>query len=242
MTASKPLVWITRAVDGAARTQKALAFMGIDSLIAPILAVHALMPVIDPAAFDALIVTSINGLSGFVRLCARRDLPVWCVGDATAQAARDAGFSDVTSATGDVAALFKIMKAQSPRHLRYLYACAAQPSAPLLAGLWAEGFRAIHIPVYETREVTADLTVEQLAAVSHVLIHSARGAMATARFLTTHDLPSGLDALTFICISEAAAQALEMALKADDKKYPLTGITVQISAFPDEASMLKLIV
>ena len=236
-----PVVWITRARDGALRTQKAVAAKGFDTLVAPVLAIHDLSAAIDPDAFDALIVTSRAGLNAFARLCPRRDLPVWCVGDATAQAAQDLGFADTTSASGDVEALRDLMKAKALRTSRYLYACAAEPAAPLTAWLWAEGLRVTQTAVYETRETDPHLTPEQLATITHVLLHSARAARATAAFLSAQAADFVVEDLTFICLSEAIAQTLETTLKAAGKNYPAAGITKSISPFPDEASMLMLL-
>ena len=54
------------------------------------------------APFAALAFTSVNGVAAFAALTPRRDRPVFAVGDATAQAAHDAGFADVLSASGDL--------------------------------------------------------------------------------------------------------------------------------------------
>ena len=50
----------------------------------------------------ALAFTSINGVSAFAELSDRRDLPTFCVGDATADAARELGVSvpDEVSVSG----------------------------------------------------------------------------------------------------------------------------------------------
>ena len=60
----------------------------------------------DPAAFDALLLTSANALRhGGPELAALRSLPVHAVGGATAAAARQAGFAVAHAGTGDGAAL-----------------------------------------------------------------------------------------------------------------------------------------
>ena len=236
-----PVVWITRALDGALRTQQAVAAKGFDTLVAPVLAIQDLTPAIDAQAFDALIVTSRAGVSAFARLCSRRDLPVWCVGDATAQAARDLGFAEAISAGGDAESLRDLMKARASRTARYLYACAAEPSAPLTAWLWAEGLRVAQTAVYETREIVPDLSTEQRASLTHVLLHSVRAAKVVARILA--DPASGfvINTLTFICLSESVGQTLETVLTDGHENYRDAGITKRISPFPDEASMLMLL-
>ena len=53
-----------------------------------------------------------NGARALARATQRRDLPVLAVGDATARAAREAGFESVTSAGGDVGDLAPLAAAR----------------------------------------------------------------------------------------------------------------------------------
>src|SRR5262245_272902 len=95
-------VAITRAQPGADETAARLRALGAEPVIAP-------LPTIAPCAFDtsvagadALLFTSSNGVRVFPDVGGARAVPVLAVGDATAEAARGAGFSDVRSADGDV--------------------------------------------------------------------------------------------------------------------------------------------
>jgi len=91
-------VWVTRAEPGAARTAVRLTALGFEPLVAPVLAIRPLSPAIDLTDIAALAFTSVNGVAAFAARTPERDRPVFTVGDATAQAARDAGFTDVRSA------------------------------------------------------------------------------------------------------------------------------------------------
>ena len=79
---------------------------GVESLIEPVIDIHPLndvqLPNLDK--MQALLLTSANGVRAFAerQAGALPDLPVFCVGDATARAARAAGFGNVESAGGDV--------------------------------------------------------------------------------------------------------------------------------------------
>ena len=100
---AKPRVWITRAEPGASRTAARLRDMGCEPLIQPLLAVEPLTPPLpDLDRFAALAFTSANGVAAFAALTPRRDRPVFAVGEATAGAAREAGFVAVRSADGDL--------------------------------------------------------------------------------------------------------------------------------------------
>jgi uroporphyrinogen-III synthase len=227
-------IWVTRTAEGADKTAHAIEALGHKAIVAPVLAVETLDVRLDQP-FDAVIFTSRNGVKAFAARSDRRDAPAWCVGDATADAARDAGFDAIVSAEGDVEALFELMKAKAPRHIRYLYASAKTPSAPLTAWLWAEGFRVSQTPVYDTIAVNPELSGNDLSRITHVLVHSARGGREIARYLTSH----GKFAFTnpwFICMSETAWQGFAAAAGAlaDEARR-------RVAEEPTEAAMLSLL-
>ena len=227
-------VWVTRTADGADKTARAVEALGHTALVAPVLAVEALDVRLDQP-FDAIIFTSRNGVNAFVAKSERRDVSAWCVGDATADAAGEAGFNAIMSAEGDVEALFDLMKAKAPRHIRYLYAAAKTPSAPLTAWLWAEGFRVSQTPVYDTVAVLPALSDADLEHITHVLIHSARGGREVAAYLKSH----GKFAFTnpqFICMSEKAWQGFGAVAGALAEK-----VRHRIADEPTEAAMLELL-
>lgn len=231
------VVWITRT-NGEA-TADAVKALGHEAVLAPVLAVQPIAADINALRFDALILTSRNGASAFAQMLNRRDLPVWCVGDATAEAARHLGFNKVTSAGGDAHALFETLKAEAPRGLHYLYAAPSAPSAPLAAWLGAEGFAVSQVAVYETCVITPVISPDDLGRITHILIHSARAGQALADWLSVHGKLAFTNSC-FICISEKAWQGFANAIETQDARL-LEGVRVRISPFPDDASMLRLI-
>src|SRR6185369_3410542 len=83
---------------------------------------------------QAVLLTSANAVPALS--AARRDLPMLAVGEATAQAARDAGFTSVESAEGDVAALAALAKQRSdPAGGALLYARGADVAGDLVGQL-----------------------------------------------------------------------------------------------------------
>lgn len=232
----KKVVWITRT--NGESTAAAVEAMGHEALLVPLLAVQPIDADLTALTYDALIFTSRNGVSAFTRLSDRRDLPVWCVGDATAEAAKTHGFTQVTSAGGDAPALFEKLKSEAPRSTRFLYAAPREPSAPLAAWMWAEGFTVHHIAVYETVVTTPALSDADLSRVTHILIHSARGGQTLASHLISRKF--AFTNSCFICISEKAWQGFAGAIETQDKDL-LAGVKKRISPLPEEPSMLKLI-
>lgn len=217
-------IWITRAEPGASRTAARLRDMGFEPIIAPLLAIENLTPPVpDLAAFDALAFTSINGVVAFAALTPERDRPVFAVGDATAQAARDAGFADVRSASGDLHALARLI-ASELNDAGVLVPQAETPAGDFDTALAAAGARNVSIQpliVYRARPTT----VAAPTTFDAVLLHSPRAA----KILTEQDIARLSHAVT-ACISPAAAAPL-VAL----------GLTPAVAQTPDEASLLTIL-
>ncbi len=224
MSLTPKRVWITRAEPGAARTAARLRDMGFEPIVVPLLAIkHLTPPVPDLASFAALALTSINGVVAFAALTSRRDLPVFAVGDATAQAAHDAGFADVRSAAGDLHALARLI-AGTIAGADVLVPQAETPAGDFTAALTAAGARNVSIQsltVYRATETSA----EAPALFDAVLIHSPRAGHTLAK--------RGHDALAhavLACISPAAAAPL-VALD----------LTPVVAKSPDETSLLTIL-
>ncbi|MGZ3298564.1 MAG: uroporphyrinogen-III synthase [Asticcacaulis sp.] len=238
----KPVVWITRTRDGAERTATEVARRGFEPLIAPVLQVTPLAPQIDAGHFDALILTSGNAAAPLSVLIHRRDMPVFCTGDATALAARHVGFTNVKSAHGDVRALFELIRGAVAKSARLLYAAPRQPAAPLTQWLSDEGYGVQQAAVYETRTIDPELSDDDFRRITHVLVHSPRAGEAVARAVAERTRHMQTGTLTFICISEAAWRAADDKLTEAGMKIPLRiDVVPRISRFPDVASMLDLL-
>ncbi|PZN98144.1 MAG: uroporphyrinogen-III synthase [Alphaproteobacteria bacterium] len=150
--------------------------MGWAPVVQPLLQIRPLAPdVPDLDGFAAVAFTSRNGVAAFVALTSRRGFRVFAVGDATAQAARDAGFADVLSADGAVDDLAALIAQNLGYNDRLLAAVAKEPVADL-AALLAGHVRVDTLAVYEAVE-TGAAAPEDVAA---ILIHSPRAAAALA--------------------------------------------------------------
>lgn len=113
---------VLRPQPGAAATIARAAALGLEAIAAPLftLAPLAWAPP-DPAAHDALMLTSANAVRhGGPAIAAYRALPVYAVGAATGAAATTAGFGDVRIGDGDAAALLARMAAEGVRRPLHL--------------------------------------------------------------------------------------------------------------------------
>ena len=210
-------VWVTRAEPGASRTAARLEALGFEPVVAPLLAVRPLAPLIDLTGIAALAFTSRNGVEAFAALTSDRDRPVFTVGDATAEAARATGFTDVRSASGDARALARLI-AEAEFRGAILVPAAVEPAAdlPALLAGHAEG-RAV--AVYEAVETG----VPAPAGFDAVLVHSPRAARALAMHAWA------LDDRVAVAISPAAAEPLEdLGLRE-----------IRIAAAPTDAALIE---
>lgn len=201
---SIPRVAITRALPDAERTAEKLRARGAEAIVAPLLEV--VPRTFDPSltGVQALLLTSANGVRAAALATNERALPLLTVGDATARAARDAGFTDVRSAAGDVRALSALAKASlDPNNGTLLYLSGADVAADLVSWLHAAGFQATRRIVYEAR-VVATLPAAYSQPLGIIVFHSARAARAFGRF----GAPNSKQ-LTAACLSEAVANAAE---------------------------------
>jgi uroporphyrinogen-III synthase len=195
-------VAITRALPEAERTAEKLRALGAEAVVAPLLEVKDRAFDADLSGVQAFLFTSANGVRASARKIADRTLPALTVGDATARAAREAGFVDVRSAGGDVAALSALANASlDPKVGTLLYLSGADVAADLVGWLIAAGFTATRRIVYEARVVAA-LPAIYNQPFDIIAFHSARAARAFAAF----GAPNAAQ-MTAACISEAVAKA-----------------------------------
>lgn len=191
-------VWVTRARPGADRTAERLVGLGHTPLVVPLLEIRPLDVTLDLSGVQALAFTSLNGVSAFAALSPDRSLPVFAVGDATARAARDAGFASVRSAEGALNDLATLIRAEASG-LSILHPCALEPAGDLSAAIGpAAPVRSV--PVYGAQETLA----APPPAWDAVLIHSPRAARALVAALTRQ---GGSDRVA-VAISAAAADPL----------------------------------
>ena len=223
-------VWITRAQPGAAATAARVAALGHEPLVAPLLRVRPIPgAALDLDGVGALAFTSANGVAAFVDRSAARGLPVFAVGDATAAAARAAGFAEVRSAEGDVAALARlILKLRPPAPI--LHVAPRERSGDLAGTLTAQGVACRTAELYESavadRLPAAAAEALEAAAIDAVLVHSPKAAAAVARLIDSAE-----EGVAVFALSLACAEPLERAgFRA-----------IAVAAAPTEAALLALL-
>jgi len=185
-------VVVLRPEPGASETAARARQLGLEPILMPLFDVEPVeWEAPDPAGFDALLVTSANAIRcGGERLTELRTLPAHAVGEATAQAARDAGFEVATVGEGGVDELLDSLDPS----MRLLHLCGEdwrEPQAPRQA--------VTPLTVYRSKERPhVDVSAAEKAI---VLMHSPRAARRFA------ELSSERGSTSIAAISAAAAEA-----------------------------------
>ncbi len=229
-------VLVTRPEEDAGALVAALQARGHEALVESMLTVAPAPGVTAPLDLDgvqALLFTSANGVRAFARLSERRDLPVFTVGDASAETARAAGFATVVSAGGNVDGLARlVIDRLDPADGALYQAAASRRAGDLKGALEAAGFTLRREVLYETVPVT-DLT-------GSLRLDLATGQVAVATFFSprTAETFAGLVAETGLAGSCAETTALCFSEAVAEKLRGLDWRAVSVAARPNQESLL----
>ena len=206
-------VLVTRPREDAAPLAAALAAEGHETLIQPLLRIEPAdpPPALDFAGVQALLFTSANGVRALAALTDRRDLPVFAVGDASAEEARRAGFAAVESAAGDVEDLARLVSLRlRPADGVLFHGAGASLAGDLKGALAAAGFALRRVVLYKAvaaggfaPEVREALAAGRLDA---VLLFSPRSAETFVTLTAAQGLADALGACSAVCLSAAVAE------------------------------------
>jgi len=185
-------VLVLRPEPGASATVEKARRKGLDAIAIPLFEIEPVAwQAPDPGGFDALLLTSANAVRmGGDELMKLRGLPVHAVGEATAEAARGAGFD--IAAVGD-GGVDRLLDSLDP-DLRLLHLCGEDRRDPLKAPQSIA-------PVTVYRAMAIDRPDMSGAIGAVALVHSPRAARRLA------ELVDGRGSIAIAAISPAAAEA-----------------------------------
>ncbi len=136
---------------------------------------------------------------------------MFCVGSATAHAARAAGFSAITEGESDVLALLPRMVESLPVDSQILYLAGEETRVDVATLLAAQQRYVTSVVAYKAEAVTelSAPLLEAIAAqrVTGVSFFSPRSATLANQLLTTHGLQAQLGEIEAYCLSLAVAEA-----------------------------------
>ncbi len=181
-------VLVTRPEPGASATAERLRERGHEAVKLPLTQIEAIVPEWRPdaAKYDAVAATSGNALRSAPDDLLRQftGIPFFAVGARTAEAAREAGFSDVREGGGTADTLAGDIAGALPHGSRVLYLAGRVRTGDLAGDLARRGLQVDTLETYDT--VAAEIDEAALARAAGdtgfdaVLVHSAEGARRLA--------------------------------------------------------------
>ncbi len=234
---------VTRPSGDSEELATVLRHDGHDVIVEPLLEIvprETTRPIL--SRYQGLLVTSANGMrylavDGVGPGCL--GLPVYAVGDASRDAARQAGFSNVESAAGDLAALVALVRERvDPESGPLLYPTGSKVAGDLRAMLGTHGYAVERAVLYDAVPVdrlkTATAQALERGGVDGVLLFSPRTAAIWTDLVCRSGLAAAAAALNAFCLSRAVAEKVHDGLSGHDAN-------VQTSRTPDLAGMLALL-
>lgn len=229
---------VTRPEEDAGALIAQLEALGHEAMAAPLLSIRALDDAeIPQAPYRALLVTSANGVRSLGgHKAGLLALKVFAVGEASAEAARAAGFADVEAAGGDVVSLAAlIVRRLAPEGGPLLHVGGSVVAGDLKGDLEARGFSVTRAVLYEAvtppRLPARAADALRAGRLEGVLLYSPRTARTFAHLVRSEGVEASLSRVTAYCLSQAVAEALA--------GLPLAG--VRVAAAPDQLSLLGTI-
>jgi uroporphyrinogen-III synthase len=230
-------VLITRPLEEAETLAAALDAQGIECMVEPLLAIRPLDTAeLSLDGVQALLFTSANGVRAFASLEPRRDLPVYAIGEHSAEVARAAGFEKVESAGGAVEELARLVRTRvDPGKGTLLHGAGAVIKGDLAALLGPDGFTVRRIVLYEAAPATAfsgaTVTALRDGTLDAVLFFSPRSAETFVSLAKSAGVDAACARLAAICLSPAVAGA------AGTIRWRV----VRIAARPEQSALLELV-
>ena len=226
-------VVVTRPQADSERTATALEALGHEVLVAPLMRVEPIA--VDLAGtWSAIVITSANALPAIPATAdGVKTLPVFAVGDRSAEAARRAGFAEVSSANGDIKDLVRLVAARAVgAKAPLLYLAGEDRSGDLVAQLAAHGIDAEMKVVYRTvAEVFPPVLAAALESgdVDAVLHFSRRSAELFVEGARLSGVAGPAEDVRHLCLSSQVAE-------------PLAGASrIAVAARPEEAALVALL-
>jgi len=229
-------ILVTRPSPDGERTAAAVRARGHEVLRVPLMRVRP-VPAVISGNWSAVIVTSANALRVLPaeQITPLLSLPLYAVGQRSAEAARERGFCEVHSANGDARDLVRLI---AERHANetapYLYLAGEDRAADIEAALAKHGVKVETVIVY--RIVTTGFPPELFNAVErreiHAVLHfSRRSAENYVSGARAAGLIEQALAPRQLCLSRQVAEPIAAA----------GAQSVAIASRPDEAALLTLL-
>ncbi len=208
-------VIVTRPSPDAETFAASVARLGAEPVLSPVMVIRQRPHAIELAGVGALAFSSANGVRAFSLLTRERRLPVFAVGAATADAAAEAGFHDITTGRGDVLSLANLIAASKPQGT-VLHLAGRDRAGDLVSLLAESGVRARRAVIYDAEKFDrlAPEAVEAIRSKDEkviVTLFSPRSARLFLDQAAFDGLAPDLENVAALCLSPDVAKAASAA-------------------------------
>ena len=224
---------VTRPLPGALRTAGRLRRLGHDPVLSPVLVVRATGAALPEGPFAAVLATSAQAFADDRFGPDLLRTPLFAVGEATAAAAREAGFAQVEAEGGRAADLAEAVVGRLPAGAKLLYLAGRARTPTLERVLTERGFSLAVVETYAA-EPAESLTPQAAAALrageTTVLHYSPRSAALFLDLAIRGGLADAVLRAAHLCLSDAVAAPLRE-----------RGAAARVAEKPDEDALLALL-
>ena len=226
-------VAITRPKADAEPFAEALRKIGVEPILEPLISIENIEgPSLDLTLYQAVLITSANGARALKNRTAERNIRVFAVGDASAQASIEAGFQNVESAGGNVETLAQlVINRLSDEDGPLLHGAGTRVAGDLSGELSQAGFDVRREVLYRARFIdsfsTQFVRALELGSIDGVALFSPRTASAFVELAEKSNV-TNLNGVTAYCLSQAVVE----------KASGLSWGNIIVAKTPDQASLL----
>lgn len=208
--------------------------LGFSPLVAPVIRIEGAGGALPDGSFDGIVVTSANAVRGLNDISeAMKSLPVLCVGERTADAARKAGFHRAQSAGGDARHLVGVLVGRFQPGARILYLAGSVRKPDMEEGLRRHGIQCETVETYHAIPETEwpSVLLAGIRTCDAVLHYSRAAAEAFIAVASRSGFDPTGNSIHHLCLSEDVAEPLRRA-----------GVfLIKVAPTPDEDALFLLL-
>jgi len=204
-------VVITRAENEAIGLAQAVAGIGCEPLVAPMLDINLFEEPIDLSPYQGVLITSANAVRALEKATEDRDIPIYCVGPQSRQVAEKLGFTNVKNSFGGQKNMPVFLKREtSPAKGPLLFLHGGNVTGNPIQDLAKMGFRTVGKRVYAAGpvgnlpdDVRAEFEKDEIPEI--VTFFSIRTFKMFREVMQNEGLTAKLRGASAVCISPAVA-------------------------------------
>lgn len=204
-------LWLTRPLADSAEFAAQLAAEGIESIIAPVMRIESREIVLDQRP-DGILITSRHAVHALPDDW--RDLPVFCVGSASAEAVAARGYHSITQGDADGLHLLPRVTERMAAGSRMLYLSGEETRYDMASLLAANSIAVERVVAYDaiaTTELAPQLRLAlEAGEVNGAAFFSPRSARLACQLLKQEEFTASAPRMDAFCLSLQVAEAAAM--------------------------------